>query len=73
MRPLSPDEVFDRPEEMVILMSMPPVGGKRRPPEGPVHGPAVPKLPPHMTQPETPPTAGDDPGDDNPQSPPPEQ
>ena len=73
MRPLSPDEVFDRPEEMVILMSMPPVGGKRRPPEGPVHGPAVPKLQPHMTQPETPPTAGDDPGDDNPQSPPPEQ
>ncbi len=47
LRPLAPDEVFDMPEQMVTLMSMPPVGGKRRPAEGPVRGPAVPKLPPH--------------------------
>lgn len=31
IRPLAPDEVFDMPEDMITLMSMPEVGGKRRP------------------------------------------
>lgn len=30
LRPLAPDEVFDHPEQMEMLMSMPEVGGKRR-------------------------------------------
>lgn len=30
LRPLSPDEVFDVPEQMKLLMGMPDVGGKRR-------------------------------------------
>ena len=30
LRPLAPDEVFDRPKEMRLLMEMPEVGGKRR-------------------------------------------
>lgn len=61
LRPLAPDEVFDMPEEMVTLMAMPPVGGKRRPAEGPVRGPAQPKLPPHKqsTAPEPEPSSAD--------------
>ena len=30
LRPLAPDEVFDRPKELRMLMEMPEVGGKRR-------------------------------------------
>lgn len=56
LRPLAPDEVFDVPPDMVTLMSMPPVGGKRRPAEGPVRGPAVPKLPPHLQTAAAPPS-----------------
>ena len=83
LRPLAPDEVFDVPPDMVTLMAMPPVGGKRRPAEGAVRGPAIPKLPPHM-QPQTEPqppgntdgeTAPDNTSEDTPESadaPPPE-
>lgn len=44
MRPLAPDEVFDRPREMEELMSMPEVGGKRRQPLDPA-APLTPSVP----------------------------
>lgn len=56
MRPLAPDEVFDVPDDMKTLMAMPPVGGKRRPADGPKRGPATPKIPQQLLTPPTPPT-----------------
>jgi len=47
MRPLAPDEVFDLPQDMITLMNMPPVGGKRRPSTDTDFGsgPLTPKVP----------------------------
>ena len=57
LRPLAPDEVFDIPERMSLLMAQPPVGGRRRPAEGPRRGPAVPRMPERIIAPEAKPEA----------------
>lgn len=52
LRPLSPDEVFDITPEMITLMGMPEVGGKRRPGSTATKpGPLTPKAPPTQTPP----------------------
>lgn len=50
LRPLAPDEVYDVPPEMDALMTMPEVGGKRRPGStASTPGPLTPKSPPKET------------------------